>query len=276
MDIYEFLIPDEAITAAVSNACEFFGLPEVPIVNSEGVCVWSNDVHTTFDDVIGVNREQLSDMGMISDDSLKMAYTHECAHRALQGYDVYEGPREELVCDYFAGIHAELNDINSDQFEAALGQTTSGETHPDGALRVDAVEYGKQIAAEMKAQGITPTFEYCLDRFEDFRGEHVDSSTPVSLFVNMIHNGHDNISFGNKYDESTGEFVEMMKQYGLDIPVGVDHTPGNEVVTMDRSYYGGMTQIDKSICNDKIEQAYNEGKITEEGRDKLREKLYSC
>ena len=127
-----------------------------------------------------------------------------------------------------------------------------------------------------KAQGITPTFEYCLDRFEDFRGEHVDSSTPVSLFVNMIHNGHDNISFGNKYDESTGEFVEMMKQYGLDIPVGVDHTPGNEVVTMDRSYYGGMTQIDKSICNDKIEQAYNEGKITEEGRDKLREKLYSC
>ena len=39
MDIYEFLIPDETITSAVSNACEFFGLPEVPIVNSEGVCV---------------------------------------------------------------------------------------------------------------------------------------------------------------------------------------------------------------------------------------------
>ena len=75
MNIYDFLISDQEITTAVSNACNFFGLPEVPVINSEGVCVWSNDVHTTFDDVLGVNREQLSDMGMISDDSLKLAYS---------------------------------------------------------------------------------------------------------------------------------------------------------------------------------------------------------
>lgn len=195
MDLYEFLIPDEAITAAVSNACEFFGLPEVPIVNSEGVCVWPNNIQTTFDDVIGVNREQLSDMGMISDDSLKLAYTHECAHRALQGYDVYEGPQEELVCDYFAGIHAGLNDIDSDQFEEALGQTKGGETHPEGALRVEAIEYGKQIAADIEAQGIKPTFEYCLDRFEDFQPSHADMSSAKSLSEN---HGSE-VSFGSAY-----------------------------------------------------------------------------
>ena len=195
MDLNEFLISDEAVTAAVSNACNFFGLAEVPIVNNEGVCVWTNSVQTTFDDVIGVNREQLSDMGIISDDSLILAYTHECAHRALQGYNTYEGYLEELVCDYFAGIHAGLNDIDSDQFEEALGQTEGGETHPDGGLRVEAIEYGKQIAADILALGITPTFEYCLDRFEDFP----ISNSEMSSAINHSDNHASEVSFGSAY-----------------------------------------------------------------------------
>lgn len=197
MNIYEFLIHDETINEVVSKACGFFGLPEVPIVNSEGVCVWSNDVHTMFDDVLGVNREQLSDMGMISDDSLKLAYTHECAHRALQGYDNYEGSQEELVCDYFAGIHAGLNDIDSEQFEEALGKTTGSETHPNGTLRVEAIEYGKQVASDIKAQGFEPTFEYCLDRFDDFQ-----SINPNLSSVDDCIEHHDSIiSFGSAYSK---------------------------------------------------------------------------
>lgn len=197
MDIYEFLIPDEAITASVSNACEFFGLPEVPIVNSEGVCVWSNDTQTTLDDVFGVNREQLSDMGIISEDSISLAYTHECAHRALQGYDDITDINEELACDYFTGIHAGLNDIDSSQFEEALGKTIGGETHPDGEIRVKAVEYGKQIAEEIQDQGISPTFEYCKDRFEDFMETHSNSLSPVALFER----GLNDITFTGHIDD---------------------------------------------------------------------------
>ena len=92
----------------------------------------------------------------------------------------------------------------------------------------------------------------------------------------MIHSEHEIISFGNKYDDNTVEFVDMMKQYGIDIPVGVDHTPGEDIVTIDRAYYGGMLQIDKNICNGILEQAYNDGKIPQDVYEKLREKLYSC
>lgn len=197
MDIYEFLIPDEAITASVSNACEFFGLPEVPIVNSEGVCVWSNDTQTTLDDVFGVNREQLSDMGIISEDSITLAYTHECAHRALQGCDDITGINEELACDFFTGIHAGLNDIDSSQFEEALGKTTGGETHPDGEIRVKAMEYGKQIAEEIQAQGITPNFEYCLDRFENFQTEQTNIASTDASSANQT----SEISFGSAYSK---------------------------------------------------------------------------
>lgn len=197
MNIYDFLISNEEITAAVSNACNFFGLPEVPIVDSEGICVWPNDVHTTFGEVLGFSCEQLSDMEIVSDDSLKLAYIHECAHRALQDYRNYSGPQEELVCDYFTGIHAGLNDIDSNQFEEALSKTTESETYPDGTLRVEAIEYGKQIAAGMEAQGVNPTFEYCLDRFEDFQMVFTDLS---SVDNNCAH--HDSIiSFGSAYSK---------------------------------------------------------------------------
>ena len=134
---------------------------------------------------------------MISDDSLKLAYTHECAHRALQEYNSYEGPQEELVCDYFAGIHAGLNDIDADQFEEALGRTAGGDTHPNGALRVEAIEYGKQIAADIEAQGIKPTFEYCLDRFEDFQSSNAEQN----LTNNLSSNHASEVSFTSAYSK---------------------------------------------------------------------------
>lgn len=203
MDIYDFLIADEIITAAVSSACEFFDLPEVPVVNADGVCVWSNDVHTTLDDVLGLNREQLVDLGVTSPDAITLAYTHECAHRALQGYNGIGGKIEELACDFFAGIHSQLNDVDSEQFKTALGSMAETETHPEGTLRTEALEFGKQVAADMTAQGIEPSFANCMDRFEDFILEHNISETALA---SDTHNYAAALSFGAAYTPS--EYVE--------------------------------------------------------------------
>ena len=202
MDIYEFLMPDDMITEAVGNACDFFNLPETPIVNTDGVCVWPNDTQTTLDDVFGLNREQLADLGITSPNAVTLAYTHECAHRALQGFEGIEGKAQELACDFFAGIHSELNDIDSEQFEKALGSMTESESHPDGSLRVEAVEFGKQVAADMMAQGVTPTIESCMDRFGDFMESHENEihSTPTSM------NHGETLSFGAAY--SPAEYAE--------------------------------------------------------------------
>lgn len=195
MNIYEFVLPDEMVMQAVETACSFFDLPEAPVINSDGVCVWQNNTSTTFDDVFGFNREQMVDMGIISTDALTLVYSHECAHRALQDYEGIDGKSEELACDYFAGIHAELHDMDTSRFEEALGQTEGSETHPNGELRVEAIEYGRQVAADMIAQGETPTFGSCMDRFDEFLSEHDDA-----LFHNdqFGHGGAD-ISFGSAY-----------------------------------------------------------------------------
>lgn len=162
-DINDMTLPDDMVLSAVTRACDFFGIPEVPVVNAQGTCVWPNDSSTYDDDVLGFNREQLMSLGVSGEDSLTLIYTHECAHRTLQSTytDDWE---EELACDFFAGVHAGLNGMNIDNFEASLGQTSGGDSHPNGALRADFIEFGKQIAEEMQDRGIEVTYEGCIAR----------------------------------------------------------------------------------------------------------------
>ena len=197
MHIYDFLMSDQSIMDAIGNACDFFNLADIPVIQSDGVCVWSNDIQTTLDDIFGINREQLFDMGLLDSNSITLAYTHECAHRALQGYNCYDDKVEELACDFFAGLHAELNGIDSSHFQTALSHTVECNTHPDGDLRVKAVEFGKQIGEEMTAQDIKPSLDYCLERFNDFLADNPEAvSASPSQDI-----GHD-ISFGSAYSKS--------------------------------------------------------------------------
>lgn len=208
-------LPDEMVVNAVRRACKFFGIPEVPIVNAHGACVWPNDTRTYNDDVFGFNREQLMSLGISGEDSLTLIYTHECAHRTLQGAynDAWE---EELACDYFAGIHAGMKGMNIDNFEASLGSTPGGDTHPNGALRAEFIEYGRQVAQEMKAHGIEPTYENCLEYLnkhiegkggliKEYRNRfdaNVSSKTLTEANNIGMASESSDISFGSKYSDA--------------------------------------------------------------------------
>ena len=110
----------------------------------------------------------------------------------------------------------------------------------------------------------------------------LDSALGFDVRTDLIDN-HEHIlhgteiSFGNHYDDRTAEFIVMMKSYGVEIPSSVDHSWAyDDKVTMDRHSAGGMLSIDKSICRTKIENAFKDGSITKDVRDKLLNKLSSC
>ncbi|MCI6249744.1 MAG: hypothetical protein MR641_00710 [Bacteroidales bacterium] len=164
------VLPDKAVTNAVHRACEFFGIPEVPVIEADGTCVWTNDASTIADDLFGFNREQLMEMGVSGEDSLTLVYTHECAHRCLQNAFI-DSWTEELACDYFSGVHAGLNNINLDNFEASLGCTEGGTSHPSGALRAQFIEAGRQAALEMEASGTEISFDNCMNKLNQYLQE---------------------------------------------------------------------------------------------------------
>lgn len=169
---YDFLLPDEMVTGAIHKACDFFGLPEVPVIHSSGVCVWPQDTDTVWDDVFGFSRAQMMEMGIQGEDTLTLVYTHECAHRALQGVDGLDGKAEELACDYLSGVHAAMSGIDATGFEQALSQTMESDSHPSGSLRVEAIEYGQKAVEEMNALHIPLTLENCMELFDGFLDEH--------------------------------------------------------------------------------------------------------
>lgn len=164
------ILPDEAVENAVHRACEFFGIPEVPIIEADGTCVWTNDATSLADDLFGFNREQLMGMGVSGEDSLTLVYTHECAHRCLQNTFLNLWT-EELACDYFSGVHAGLNNINLDNFESSLGCTEGSPSHPTGALRAQFIEAGRQVAIDMCESDMDVTFDNCLTKLNQYLNE---------------------------------------------------------------------------------------------------------
>lgn len=220
----DFILPDEMVASAVDRACKFFHLPEVPVVNSAGSCVWPNDPGTPFDDVFGFNRKELMELGIQGEDSLTLVYTHECAHRALQSYKDLDPWEHELACDFFAGIHAGMKGIDTDNFEEALGNIHGSKSHPTGSLRADFIEHGKEIVKEMASRKVPVTFEGCLERFNQYLVEQEETISqcrqdanyiitpkegethPLGLSANNIHGNESNdasqISFGLKYSDA--------------------------------------------------------------------------
>lgn len=181
-DRNDTVLTDEMVINAVQQACDFFGIPEVPVINAQGTCVWSNDPNTYDDDVLGFNQEQLMSMGISGEDSLALVYTHECAHRTLQ--DTYTDDwEEELACDFFAGVHAGMRGINLSNFEAATGDTTGSASHPSGALRADFIEYGREIAKEMMDRGVEVTYEGCIARLNEHLQDKDDLITEYRAHV---------------------------------------------------------------------------------------------
>lgn len=111
-----------------------------------------------------LSREQLMQLGMSGEDSLTLIFTHEYTHRTLQD-EINDAWEEKLAYDFFTGVHAGLKNISISNFEASLGQTSGGSSHPNGEPRAEIIEYDKRIAKEMKDRGVEITFENCFEIF---------------------------------------------------------------------------------------------------------------
>lgn len=202
----DFILPDEMVSDAIHRACEFFNLPDAPFIGDTSVCVWPKDITTVYDDVFGFSRQQMMEMGISGEDSLTLVYTHECAHRALQDNSTLTGKEQELACDFFAGMHAGIDGIDTQPLVDALCDTVESDSHPSGALRAAVINFGKETVEEMLGEGVPLTFDNCMERFEDFLSEQ-DLSASFEASAPSHHTSHgEDISFGSGW--SAEEYIE--------------------------------------------------------------------
>ena len=161
-------ISTKTITDAARKATKFFGLPEIPIQEGAAIAVAPGSPMTFKDDVFLYNKAQLKRAGLTTSADIAKCYAHECGHRISQRFFNGQGSwANELCSDFFAGAFCEMNKMKAGNFEKFLGKQRASFTHPGGKLRLQALEYGRKCVAEMKAKGITPTWEKLMEKFKE-------------------------------------------------------------------------------------------------------------
>ena len=163
-------LSDEALKARVEasahSACKFFGIPDVELIEGDAIGVYRNCDIFLDKDVFEFNLEQFKDMKCVSFEDMTKVWAHECGHRILR-LDFPSAWAQELGADFFSGVRSEMLGLPSSNFEKMLGSTKGSATHPPGDLRVQAVQYGRNVVRSIFEKGETPTLEGCKKAFAD-------------------------------------------------------------------------------------------------------------
>lgn len=146
-------------------ACKFFDLPDTVVREGKCISVNERDLKDKTDDVLEYNVNQFRQMDCTGIADMTKIWFHECGHRILQGI-VKEPWVDELGADFFAGVSSEMSGLPKGGLEKILSVQQPSESHPGGATRLMAMEYGRFIASQMKGQGIKPTWKNCVEAFQ--------------------------------------------------------------------------------------------------------------
>ena len=142
----------QEIQDGIYSACNFFGIAYPMLIidltdKKYGQTMFVNVDPASFtDDVICYNIRQLQNLGVKNKDAFTLIMTHECAHRYYQKVK-FDGPfnghwKEELSCDFFMGVRSVLEQLDIRGVIEGLGKLPGCDTHPDGNLRQDVIQFG--------------------------------------------------------------------------------------------------------------------------------------
>lgn len=152
------------VEASAHSACKFFGIPDAELTEGSAIGVYRNCDIFVGNDVFEYNLDQFKDMDCVSFEDMTKVWAHECGHRILR-MDFQEPWAQELGADFFSGVRSEMLGLPSSNFEEMLASTKTSPSHPNGIIRVRAIEYGREVVRQLQAQGKTPTIENCKAAF---------------------------------------------------------------------------------------------------------------
>ncbi len=153
------------IVNAAKDTCIFFDLPEIPIQEGESIGVFLDD-GTNSKDVFEYNADEFKALNCTSFEDISKVWSHECGHRILR--DIYSDSwPSELGADFFVGVRSEMLGLPVGDFEKSLSKEFPCESHPGGELRLQAIQYGRDVVAKMRDEGVSPNWENCLEEFDE-------------------------------------------------------------------------------------------------------------
>lgn len=236
-------LSDEAlkarVEAAAHSANKFFGIPDIDLVEGDAIGVYRGCDIFLDKDVFEYNLDQFKDMKCLSFEDMTKVWAHECGHRILR-MDFPSGWTQELGADFFSGVRSEMLGLPTSNFEKLLASTTGSATHPVGSLRVQAVQFGRDVVRGFQEKGITPTIENCKEAFAK------------SPFSEITYENYSSPQFA-KFVDDKGRFKIKLKldDNGKTYSQNGDLVPNNEYRLNGYTYrtdeMGRITQVEGKI-----------------------------
>lgn len=161
---------------AAYKACDFFGYPRLPIKEGSDTRIIYGDKHLYGDsrEYLEYSPTQFQNMGWNTFDEQSKVWTHEIGHAIMQG-EIFSSPwASELGADFFVGVRAEMMGLPFGLFEESIGNTIASSSHPDGKIRLEAMQLGRDYATYMHKSGKYPTWKSCTDAFKESRFANID------------------------------------------------------------------------------------------------------
>ena len=80
---------------------------------------------------------------------------------------------QELACDIVAGAYAEKYFLATNKYKWVINMKDATPTHPEGKLRILAVDYGRENYLQVMSEGDTPLLDRILSLVPPFVYEHM-------------------------------------------------------------------------------------------------------
>lgn len=120
---------------------------------------------------LSVNLELLKKNGINDSDTIRLVLVHEFAHQFMYGRYFFLFPNElwtqELAADLIAGRYSMMFCLNPGKYRYVISSSGPTLTHPDGAIRRDAFDFGRKKTSPDRAIDITQP-ERILDLLPEF------------------------------------------------------------------------------------------------------------
>lgn len=123
------------------------------------------------------NLKVMQDNGVNNLDALRLCLVHEMCHQALRDTRFWIFPNElwiqELACDLVVGAYAEKYFIATNKYKWVVGMKNATPTHPDGQMRKNAVDYGRENLSKVIDKDDSTLLDRILHLVPSFVYEHM-------------------------------------------------------------------------------------------------------
>lgn len=167
----------EMLLETVTQAADFFGLsmPKVTEVEDTVARIKTNEEAKNTE--LFYNLKVMQDSGVNNLDALRLCLVHEMCHQALRDTRFWIFPNElwiqELACDLVVGAYAEKYFIATNKYKWVVGMKNATPTHPDGQMRKNAVDYGRENLSKVIDKDDSPLLDRILHLVPSFVYEHM-------------------------------------------------------------------------------------------------------